>query len=330
MPKYLKGSRIIGSGHYCPEKVLSNRDLEKIVDTTDEWIQTRTGIRERRIADDKTASSDLAFGASKMALNNAGVEAADLDAIILGTITPDIQFPATACILQDMLGAKNAVAFDLSAACSGFIYGLNIAHGLIASGQMNRVLVIGVEVLSKFIDWTDRTTCVLFGDGAGAVVLEACDYGEGVLGTYMKSDGALAELLWIPAGGSRKPITEATYAERGQYIKMKGDGVFKYAVRAMVEAAHAVLKQADMAIEDVDVLIPHQANIRIIDSVVSRLKIEEEKVIINVDRFGNTSSATIPIAFDEVRKNGRVESGDIVLSVAFGGGFTWGSVLFRM
>jgi 3-oxoacyl-[acyl-carrier-protein] synthase-3 len=328
--KYLKGSRITGSGHFCPERILSNADIEKIVDTSDEWIQTRTGIRERRIAEDNIASSDLAFEASKLALQDAGLEAADLDAIVLGTVTPDMQFPATACFLQDRLGAKNAVAFDLNAACSGFIYGLNTTHSLIASGQMKRVLVVGVEVLSKYIDWTDRATCVLFGDGAGAVVVEACDYGEGVLGTFMKSDGALAELLWIPAGGSREPISETTYAERGQYIKMKGDGVFKYAVRAMVEAAHKALEQADMTIEDVDILIPHQANIRIIDSVVSRLKIEEEKVIINIDRFGNTSSATIPIAFDEVRKSGRIKAGDTILFVAFGGGFTWGSVLFRM
>jgi 3-oxoacyl-[acyl-carrier-protein] synthase-3 len=330
LPKYLKGSRIIGSGHFTPERILTNFDLEKIVETSDDWIQTRTGIRERRIVDNDMASSDLAYGASVAALQDAGLEAADLDAIILGTVTPDMQFPSTACILQDRLGAKNAVAFDVSAACSGFIFGLNTAHGLISSSQMKRILVVGVEVLSKFVDWTDRSTCVLFGDGAGAVVLEACDYGEGVLGTYMKSDGALAELLWIPAGGSREPISENTYAERGQYIKMKGDGVFKYAVRAMVEAAREVLTQGDLSIEDIDILIPHQANIRIIDSVVSRLKIEEEKVIINIDRFGNTSSATIPIAFDEIRKAGRIKPGDTTLFVAFGGGFTWGSVLFRM
>jgi 3-oxoacyl-[acyl-carrier-protein] synthase-3 len=329
LPKYLSGSRIIGSGHYCPEKILSNFDLEKIVETSDEWIRTRTGIRERRIAEAHMASSDLALEASRLALRDAGLKPADLDAIVLGTVTPDRQFPATACILQDRLGAGNAVAFDLSAACSGFIYGLNTAHGLIASGQMKRVLVVGVEVLSKFLDWTDRATCVLFGDGAGAVVVEACEYGQGLLGTYMKSDGSLAELLWIPAGGSREPLTDRTFAEGRHYIKMKGDGVFKYAVRAMVEAAHTVLEQGLLTIDDVDLLIPHQANIRIIDSVVSRLNIPEEKVVVNVDRYGNTSSATIPIAFDEVRRSGRIKAGDIILFVAFGGGFTWGSVLFR-
>ncbi len=329
MHKYLRGSRITGSGHYCPKKILFNTDLEKIVDTSDEWIRTRTGISERRIAEEREASSDLALTASNLALEDAGIGPGDLNGIIVGTVTPDMQFPATACFLQDQLRAKNAAAFDLSAACSGFIYGLNTAHGLIASGQMDRVLVVGVEVLSKFLDWTDRTTCVLFGDGAGAAVLEACDYGDGILGTYMKSDGSLAELLWLPAGGSRSPFTESTYKSREHYIKMKGDGVFKYAVRAMVDATHVVLEQAKLKMEDVDHLIPHQANIRIIDSVISRLGIQEEKVFVNLDRFGNTSSATIPIAFDEVRKSGRIKTGDIVLFVAFGGGLTWGSVLFR-
>jgi 3-oxoacyl-[acyl-carrier-protein] synthase-3 len=329
LQKFLRGSQIIGSGRFGPQKVLSNFDLEKIVDTSDEWIQTRTGIKERRIAEDQQASSDLALLAAQDALEDAKIKPEDLDGIIVGTVTPDMQFPATACFLQDKLGAKNAAAFDLSAACSGFIYGISTAHGLIVSGQMERVLVVGVEVLSKFLDWNDRGTCVLFGDGAGAAVLEACDPDEGIMASYMKSDGSLADLLCIPAGGSREPMSGSTFESGGQYIKMKGDGVFKYAVRAMVDATHVVLEQTGLTLEDVAHFIPHQANIRIIDAITSRLKIPQDKVVVNLDRFGNTSSATIPIAFDEVRKSGRIEDGDIVLLVAFGGGLTWGSILFK-
>lgn len=329
MPKSLRGSRIAGSGHYCPERVLTNFDLEKLVDTSDEWIVTRTGIRERRIASDTEAASDLAVKASRSALEDAGIEASDLDAILLATVTPDMQFPATACLVQDQLGAVNAVAYDINAACSGFIYGLNTAHALISSHQMERVLVIGVEVLSKFVDWNDRATCVLFGDGAGAAVLEACDDGTGILGTYMKSDGALADLLHIPDGGSRSPITAEKITGGGQYIKMRGDGVFKHAVRAMADATRTVIDRAGLKISDIDVFIPHQANVRILDAIAKRLPIAPEKVIINLDRFGNTSSATIPIAYDEVVRAGRISKGDIVLLVAFGGGLTWGSVLLR-
>jgi len=309
--------------------VLTNFDLEKMVDTSDEWIVTRTGIRERRIAREDQAASDLALEASRQALEDAGVEASQLDAVIVATVTADMQFPSTACFLQDKLGAKNAAAFDLSAACSGFVYGLNVAHALVSSCQMDRILVVGVEVLSKFLDWNDRATCVLFGDGAGAAVVEACEAGQGILGTYMKSDGTLADLLWIPAGGSRQPIDEGTYQRGDQYIKMKGDGVFKYAVRAMTDATNRVLHQAGMKLEDIDLFIPHQANIRIIDAVNQRLKLPPEKVVVNLDRYGNTSSATIPIAYDEVVRAGRVKPGDVVLFVAFGGGLTWGSVLLR-
>lgn len=329
MPRYLRGSCIRGTGHYCPEKVMTNFDLERMVDTSDEWIVTRTGIKERRIAAPGEAASDLAYRASVEALKEARVEPEQLDAVILATVTPDLQFPATACLVQDRLGAVNAVAYDLGAACSGFVYAMGSAHALIASGLMDRVLVIGVEVLSKFLDWEDRATCVLFGDGAGAVVIEACEPGEGILGTYMKSDGSLADLLWIPAGGSRKPFDEYTIEKREHYIKMKGDGVFKYAVRAMADAAYQVVEQAGMKIEDIDLFIPHQANIRIIDAINQRLNIPPEKVVVNLDRYGNTSSATIPIAYDEVIKSGRVKPGDIVLLVAFGGGLTWGSVLLK-
>ena len=325
----LRSSRIIGTGHYVPERILTNFDLEKMVDTSDEWITTRTGIRTRRIVAPEQACSDLALAASRLALEMAGVEPKDLDGVFVGTISGDMQFPATATLVQDRLGAVNAAALDVSAACSGFIYGLNLAHGMICAGQMKRVLVVGAEVLSKFVDWTDRSTCVLFGDGAGATVLEACEPGEGLLSTYMKSDGSLAELLCIPAGGSRIPMTAESMLQRQQFIKMKGDGVFKWAVRAMADAARIVLDDAGRTMEDVALVIPHQANIRIIDAVVDRMQVPEDKVVVNLDRLGNTSSATIPVAYDEVTREGRLKKGDLVLFTGFGGGFTWGSVLLR-
>jgi 3-oxoacyl-[acyl-carrier-protein] synthase-3 len=324
-----RSAKITGSGRYCPDKTLTNADLERMVETSDEWITTRTGIKERRIAGEGEACSDLASKASQNALEMAGVDPTSLDAIIVGTVSGDTQFPATAVYVQNQLGAQKAVAFDLSAACSGFIYGVNLAHAMIASGQMDRVLVVGAEVLSKFIDWEDRATCVLFGDGAGAAVLEACPPGEGILSTHMRSDGSLADLLNIPGGGSRKPLTEDSYGERDQYIKMKGDGVFKHAVRAMADATRIAAEEAGVSVEDIDLLVPHQANIRIIDAMNERLKLAEEKVVVNVDRYGNTSSASIPIAFDEVVREGRVKPGDLVVLTGFGGGFTWGSVLFK-
>lgn len=324
-----RSARISGSGHFCPDKILTNADLEKIVDTTDEWITTRTGIKERRIADQSEACSDLAVRAAERALSMSGVDPADLDAIIVGTISGDTQFPATAVYVQHRMGARNAAAFDVSAACSGFIYAVNIGHGMIASGQMERVLVIGAEMLSKVTDWEDRSTCVLFGDGAGAVVMEACPLGEGILSARMKSDGSLADLLIIPGGGTRKPLTSASFSEREQFIRMKGDGVFKYAVRAMADATRAGLEEAGMTIDDIDLLVPHQANVRIIDAMNERLKVPREKVVINLDRYGNTSSASIPIAYDEAVREGRVKPGDLVVLTGFGGGFTWGSVVFR-
>jgi 3-oxoacyl-[acyl-carrier-protein] synthase-3 len=325
----LRSSRIIGTGHYVPDRVLTNFDLEKMVETSDEWITTRTGIRARRIAAPDQACSDLALVAAERALEMAGVKAEDLDGVLVGTISGDMQFPATAALIQDRLGAVNAAAMDVSAACSGFIYGVNLAHGMIASGQMDRVLVVGAEVLSKFVDWTDRSTCVLFGDGAGAVVMEPCPQGEGLLATYMKSDGSLAELLCIPGGGSRMPFNPDAMMNRQQYIKMKGDGVFKWAVRAMTDAARIVMDDAGKTIEDLALVIPHQANIRIIDAVVERMEVPSEKVVVNLDRLGNTSSATIPIAYDEVVRSGRLKQGDLVVFTGFGGGFTWGSILLR-
>jgi 3-oxoacyl-[acyl-carrier-protein] synthase-3 len=327
--KSIRSSRITGTGHYVPERVLSNADLERIVETSDEWITTRTGIKERRMVAPEQACSDLATSAALRALEMSGVAPADLDGIFIGTISGDMQFPATATLVQDRLGATNAAAMDVSAACSGFIYGVIVAHSMIASGAMNRVLVIGAEVLTKFVDWEDRATCVLFGDGAGAAVMEACPPGEGILATHMKSDGSLADLLCIPAGGSRQPYNGSTHDERLHYIKMKGDGVFKFAVRAMADAARSVLDDAGYTIKDVKVVVPHQANIRIIDAVAERLEVEKERMIVNLDRFGNTSSATIPIAYDELVRSGRLKSGDLVLFTGFGGGFTWGSVLFQ-
>ncbi len=324
-----RGARITGIGHYLPERILSNFDLEKMVDTSDEWIVTRSGIRERRIAAEHQASSDLAFEAAKIALEDAGVAGKDLDLIMVATVTPDMSLPSTACILQDRLGAKKAAAFDISAACSGFIYGLAVASSMIAAGKVKKVLLAGVEVLSRIMDYEDRTTCVLFGDGAGVVVIEEAEPGEGILSTFMQSDGGLGELLYLPGGGSRMPLTEERLKERQQYVKMKGDGLFKYAVRAMVDAAKHTLDEADLKASDINFLIPHQANIRIIEGVRKRLKLEKEQVVVNIDRIGNTSSASIPIALAELKEGGTLKKSDLVMMVAFGGGLTWGAALMK-
>lgn len=322
-------AKITGIGYYIPERVLTNAELEKMVDTSDEWIMTRTGIKERRIASEEQASSDLALIASRKALEDAGVDASDIDLIIVATVTPDMALPSTACILQDQLGAKKAAGFDLSAACSGFIYGLTVAQSMIVAGHSKKALVVGVEILSRIIDWEDRGTCVLFGDGAGAVVLEPCGQGEGILGTYMQSDGSMGDLLSKPGGGSRTPPSVEMLEQRLQYVKMKGNDLFKYAVRAMVDAADRTLEEAGLSKEEIDLLIPHQANIRIIEGVRKRLKLEREQVVVNIDRIGNTSSASIPIALGELNESRTLKDGDLVMMVAFGGGLTWGSVLFR-
>ncbi len=323
------GARFAGIGYYLPDVVLTNADFERMVDTSDEWIVTRTGIRERRIARPEQATSDLAIEAAKRALADAGVSAEEIDIIIVGTATPDMPFPSTACIIQDRLGARGAAAFDITAACSGFIYGVTIAQSLIVAGKARRVLVIGVETLSRILDYQDRATCVLFGDGAGAVVMEACESGDGVLGTYLRSDGSYADLLYLPGGGSRRPLTEEGLRNREQYVKMKGDGLFKYAVKAMVEASEAVLREAGLTTADIDFLVPHQANIRIIEGVRSRLHVPPEKAIVNIDKVGNTSSASIPIALGEAKDKGLIKRGDRILMVAFGGGLTWGALLLK-
>lgn len=324
-----RSARFAGLGYYLPEAVLTNSDFEKMVDTSDEWIVTRTGIRERHIAKAEEASSDLAINAARKAMADARVDAKDIDLIVVGTATSDYPFPSTATVVQNKIGAKNAAAFDVAGACSGFIYSVTIAQSMIVAGKARRVLVIGVETLSRITDYTDRATCVLFGDGAGAAIMEACEPGEGILATCMKSDGTYADLLYQPVGGSRTPLTEERIRNREQFIKMKGDGLFKYAVKAMVDAGETVLRDANVKVSDIDFVIPHQANLRIIEGVRNRLHVPPEKVIVNIDRVGNTSTASIPIAFCEARDKGIIKHGDRILMVAFGGGLTWGAVLLK-
>jgi 3-oxoacyl-[acyl-carrier-protein] synthase-3 len=324
------GAVITGTGSFTPEKVLTNADLEKMVDTTDEWITTRSGIKERRIADKETAASDLSFEATKKAMEESKIKPEELDLIMIGTVTPDYLLPSTACILQDRLGAKNAAVMDIVAACSGFIYGLSVAQAFIYSGKYKTILVIGVEVLSKITNWNDRNTCVLFGDGAGAAIVQRTqENNKGILATYLRGDGSLANLLHIPVGGTRTPLTKENIDKGDQYIKMEGSEVFKSAVRSMGDAATRALKEANISAEQIDLLIPHQANIRIIEATAKRLKLPMEKVFVNIAKYGNTSAASIPIALDEARKSGRIKPGYITLLVAFGAGFTWGSAVIR-
>lgn len=316
---------ILGTGKYAPEKVLTNQQLEQMVDTNDEWIVTRTGISERRIASDDEATSDLALRASEEALKNAGVKAEDIDLIIVATITPDMAFPSTACILQEKLGATKAAAFDLSAACSGFIYSLANAQNFIATGIYKNALVVGAECLSKITDYTDRNTCILFGDGAGAVVLGAVEEGRGFHSFELGADGTGGDLLKISGGGSRHPASLETIENKLHYISMAGSEVFKFAVRIMGSAAEEALKKAGMEKSDVDLLVPHQANIRIIQSALNRLDLTEDKCVINLDRYGNVSAASIPIALAEAVEAGRLQKGHRVVLVGFGGGLTWGA-----
>lgn len=316
---------IIGTGKYVPERVLTNRDLEAMVETNDEWIVTRTGIKERRLAASSEATSDLAFEASKKAIAAAGLTAEDIDLIIVATITPDMFFPSTACLLQEKLGAKQAAAFDLSAACSGFIYGLATASSMISSGMYKHVLVVGAETLSRITDYTDRNTCILFGDGAGAVVLGKVGEGRGFRSFVLGADGGGGELLKISGGGSRIPATAESVADKKHYLYMAGNEVFKFAVRIMGNAAEEALAKADMKKEDIDLLVPHQANIRIIQSALHRLNLPEEKCMINLDKYGNVSAASIPIALAEAVEQGRANEGDTIMLVGFGGGLTWGA-----
>ena len=322
-------SRIISTGSYLPEKVLSNSEMEKMVDTSDEWITERTGIKERRIADRTQAASDLAFEASRIALERAGLGPEDIDLIIVATITGDMPFPSTACFLQDKLGATNAAGFDINAACSGFLYSLYIADSFIKSGRHRRILVAGTEVLSKITDWDDRTTCVIFGDGAGAVIVGPSDDDSGVLSININSDGKMWDLIHVPGGGSRNPVSQSSIEQRMHYIKMKGNETFKVAVRTLEDIALKTLQENNMDPSSLSLLIPHQANLRIIQATADRLKVPMDKVFINLDKYGNTSAASIPIALDEALQSGRIKEGDYILLEAFGGGLTWASALIK-
>jgi 3-oxoacyl-[acyl-carrier-protein] synthase-3 len=322
-------SRITGTGSYLPKKILNNSDLEKMVDTSDEWITTRTGIKERRIVKATEATSDLGLEASKRALQEAGVKPKEIDMIIVATMSGDMPMPSTASLIQKKLGAKNAAAFDLNAACSGFLYGLSVADNFIKANISKKLLLIGAEVLSKFVDWEDRTTCVLFGDGAGAVVVEPTNGKSGILSTYLYSDGNFWDLIYLPGGGSKHPPSERTIKERMHFIKMKGNETFKVAVRTLEKLVINTLKNHKIKPSQLSLLIPHQANIRIIQAMAKRLNLPMNKVVINLDKYGNTSSASIPIALDEAVRSGRVCKGDYILLEAFGGGLTWASALIK-
>jgi len=320
---------ILGMGVGLPEKVLTNSDLERMVDTSDEWIRTRVGILERRVVADDQATSDLALMAAQRALEASGTSALDIDLIIVATVVPDMPFPATACLVQHKLGAKNAAAFDLEAACSGFLYGMAVGIQFVACGMYDRVLVIGAETLSRITDFEDRNTCVLMGDGAGAAVLGPAQDSRGILAVKLGADGSGGDILKQPAGGSLKPASLETVQSREHFIQMSGSQVFKFAVRTMDTAVRQVVELAGLTVDDITLLVPHQANLRIIEALGSRLGLAPEKVAINIDRYGNMSAASIPVALWEAHRDGKVKEGDIVVLVAFGGGLTWGSVAIK-
>jgi len=323
-------SQITGIGSYVPDKVLTNSRLCDIVDTSDEWIFSRTGIRERRIAEDGLTTSDIAANAARKAIELSGRNPLDIEFIIVGTITPDMMFPSTACMVQEKLGLKNAAAFDVSAGCSGFIYSLSIADSFIKSGHYKNVLVIGVDLLSRITDYTDRSTCVLFGDGGGAVVLSANTQDErGILSTHLHSEGGHNNILKLPAGGSLMPASAKTVDNMDHCIKMKGSELFKYAVKYLKDVAEEAIKFNNLRPEDIDLFVPHQANIRIITATAKKLNFPMEKVFVNVEKYGNTSSASIPIALDEAHALGRIKEGDLVLVDAIGAGLTWASSIIR-
>jgi 3-oxoacyl-[acyl-carrier-protein] synthase-3 len=319
---------ITGIGANAPERVMKNDELAQIVDTSDEWIVERTGIRERRVAAPEEALSDLARPAAEAALEQAGLQASAVDLLVVATVTPDMLFPSTGAILADQLGAKDAAAYDLSAGCTGFVYAIVQAHGMVSSGLVDHALVVGGDVLSKIVDWQDRSTCVLFGDGAGAVVLERVPEG-GFLGFELGADGSGGPQLYMPAGGSRAPATAETVAGRQHFAKMNGREVFKFATRVLVDSAEKVLDECGVPVEEVDVYVPHQANVRIIDHARKKLGIPEERTVVNVDRFGNTSSGSIPLALGDAELDGRLKEGEMVLMTGMGAGLTWGSALIE-
>jgi len=329
MVKKEKRIKISSIGIYLPDKVLTNLDLEKMVETSDEWITTRTGIKERRIASDQQVTSDLGVAAARQALDRAGLKPEDIDLILVATNSPDTLFPSTACWIQKKLGTKEMPAFDLQAGCTGVLYGLIVAEGLILSGVCRRALLIGVDILSKITNWEDRTTCVLFGDGAGAFILEESRDDSGLLSHFWGADGSLCELLILPGGGTLHPASEQTVKDKLHYIHMKGNDVFKHAVKRMGQSIIEALNSAGLDKHQVDFLIPHQANLRIIDAIGERLNMDPERVVVNVDRYGNMSVATIPVALYELQEEGKLEPGKIVAMVAFGAGFTWAAAICR-
>ncbi|MGM0471692.1 MAG: beta-ketoacyl-ACP synthase III [Bacillota bacterium] len=324
MSNQLRRVGITGVGSYLPDNRLTNHDLEEMVDTSDEWIRSRTGIKERRIAADDIATSDLAYQAAQAALEDAELDPMDLDLILVATITPDMAFPATACLLQERLQAKNAAAFDLEAACSGFSYGLSVATQFVASGTYDNILVIGAETLSKIINWEDRSTCILFGDGAGAAVVQPVESG-GIQSSVLGADGSGGDVLKKPAGGSKHPACQQTIENNLHYLEMEGNAVFKFAVRIIDQVVLEALEEADLTTADIDFFIPHQANIRIIDAAIKRLELDKEDVMVNLDQYGNTSAASIPIALYEAVESGRINEGDTVVLAGFGAGLTWGA-----
>jgi len=323
-------SKIVGLGMYAPPKKMTNQDLEKLVETSDSWIMERTGIKSRRVAELGTANSDMGLLASQKALADAGVRAEEIDLIVVGTCTPDMPLPSTACFLQKKLGARNAFAVDLNAACSGFLYSLSVADALIRAGRGKKALVLGSEILSSVTDYTDRATCILFGDGSGAAVLAECPEGEGILSCHLHSDGNLWELIHCPGGGTVNPLTPDLISRRMIYIRMQGNETFKHAVTKMADVAQKALAHNGYGVDDVALFIPHQANLRIVSAVGKRLGVPPERVFVNLEKYGNTSAASIPIALAEAKAQGRIRSGDLVLLVAFGAGLTWGSALVRM
>lgn len=325
------GSKIIGTGMHAPPRTLTNLDLERMVQTSDSWIMERTGIKERHVADRGTATSDLCLEAARRALDDAGQDGSGLDIIIVGTCTPDMPLPSTACFLQTKLGLQNhACAMDLNAACSSFVYAVSVADALIRAGRGKKALVLGSEILSSIIDYEDRATCILFGDGAGAVVLEECPDGEGILSCDLHADGGLWELIYCPGGGTANPYGPETVAEKMHFLRMAGNETFKHAVTRLTEVSQRALARNGVSGDDVALFVPHQANLRIIGAVGKRLGIPEDRVYVNLERYGNTSAASIPIALDEAKRQGRIRKGDLVLIAAFGAGLTWGSALIRM
>lgn len=321
---------IASTGRYLPERVLTNHHLEAMVDTSDEWIRERTGIRERRIAGEGEGAADMGAEAARLAMDRAGIEAGEVDMLVVSTATPDRLLPSTACDLQAMLGVGNAMAFDLTAACSGWLYGLSLAEGYLNAGRGDIALVVATEKMSAIVDWEDRATCVLFGDGSGAAVVRRASGDRGILSSHHQSDGRLGNLLYRPAGGTAIPMSPEVLASKGHLLKMSGREVFKNAVRSMAEASDIALQQAGLTAGDIDLLIPHQANIRIIDATARYARIPPEKVYVNVDRYGNMSSAAVPVALDEAMEKGLIGPGSLILTVAFGAGFTWSAMTIRL